>query len=394
MTPSVTRTPAGLILDGNEVDVYTLTSPGGVAIQVMTLGGIVLSIDAPDRDGQPGEVTLGHAEPWEYLDNRAYFGALVGRYANRIAGASFEVDGVSFRVDANDGANHLHGGVRGLHTQVWKAEPFESGGARGLVLSCKSPRGESGFPGELTVEVTYTLTDGGEWIVDYHAKTDRPTPVNLTQHTYFNLAGCGDVLGHRLQVAADRYLPVRPDGIPGGAPANVGGTPFDLRSPQPLGPGLASEHPDIRAVSGYDHSFILNANSDTGADGPAPDAPSPEGDTESDTPSPEVAPTARPAAHLYDPASGRTLTVLTTEPAVQVYTGNHLATIRNRSGEYYREHAGVCLETQHLPDSPNRPDFPNTILRPGKPFSSQTVFVFGTDADGKELGAAPDPETD
>lgn len=354
--PTVTRTSAGLIIDGREVELYTLTPGSGLELTLMTYGGIVQSIHAPDRDGRLADVTLGYASPWEYLHNPAYFGAIVGRYANRIAGGRFELDGQLMQLHLNDGPNQLHGGPRGFDAVIWNAAAFEREHECGAVLTYHSPHGEGGFPGSLDVEVTYTVTDRNEWIVDYRAATDRATPVNLSQHSYFNLAGAGSALDHLLHVAASTYLPVRPDGIPTGAPAPVEGTPFDLRTDRALREGIASNHPDIQAVAGYDHSLIL--------DGEA----------------------ASPAARLYDPGSGRTLSVFTSEPAIQVYTGNHLTGTPGKTGQDYQAFDGLCLETQHLPDSPNRPDFPDTILRPGTPYTSRTRFVFGTDTDGQELG--------
>ncbi|MFT4606268.1 MAG: aldose 1-epimerase [Rhodothermales bacterium] len=345
-TPTVTVQPSGFRVGAVQVETYTLTSPTGLELRVMTYGGIVLSILAPDREGSLADVALGYASAREYLDNPAYFGAIVGRYANRVGGGRLVIDGAPYQLDRNDGANHLHGGNRGLDAVMWDARPFQNDRVCGVELSCVSPDGHAGYPGNLTVRVIYTLREN-EWAVEYHATTDQPTPVNLTQHTYFNLAGSGTIRDHELQVAADRFIPVAGDGIPTGRPAQVENTPFDFRQPRRLGASIDSSNADIAAVGGYDHCFWLDVND------------------------------SLPAAKLTDPATGRTLSVFTTEPGTQVYSGNHLNGIPGKSGLPYRARDGVCLETQHFPDSPNRPDFPGTILRPGETFTSRTVFAFG-----------------
>lgn len=351
--PSVTVEPSGFWVGDREVQTYTLTSPGGLKLRMMTYGGIVLSILAPDRAGRFVDVTLGYSTPVEYLDNPAYFGAIVGRYANRIARGRISVDGVTYQLDRNDGPNHLHGGYRGLDAVLWSARPFQDDRVCGVALSCVSPDGHGGFSGNLAVRVTYTLLQN-EWTVDYHAKTDRPTPVNLTQHTYFNLAGAGSIEDHLLQVAADRFIPVSEDGIPKGGAAPVANTPFDFRQPARIGSRIDASNQDLQAVGGYDHSFWLAGERST------------------------------PAAKLTDPASGRTLSVFTTEPGMHVYTGNHLEGIPGKSGNPHRRRDGVCLETQHFPDSPSRPDYPSTLLRPGETYTSRTVFSFSTSPESKE----------
>lgn len=343
--PAVSVQPAGFWVGDREVEIYTLTSSTGLELRVMTYGGIVLSLLAPDRDGTFADVTLGYATPLEYLDNPAYLGAIAGRYANRIAGGRFSIEDRTYQLDLNDGANHLHGGNRGLDATVWEARPFRDDRACGIELSCASPAGQGGYPGNLEVRVTYTLT-GNEWSVEYHATTDEPTPVNLTQHTYFNLAGTGSIKDHLLHIAADRFIPVSQDGIPTGDAAPVEGTPFDFRTPRAIGERVDASNPDLEAVGGYDHSFWLN-----------------------DDPS-------FPSASLTDPKTGRTLTVQTNEPGIQLYTANHLTGIPGKAGIAYNARDGVCLETQHFPDSPNRPTFPTTILRPGETFTSRTVFTF------------------
>ena len=334
--------PAGFSASGREVEVYTLAAPGGVELDVMTYGGVVLALRAPDREGALADVALGYAAPVDYRENPAYFGAVVGRYANRIAGARCAVDGRPIRLDANDGPHHLHGGFRGFDAVVWDAAPFARDGARGLALAYESPDGEGGYPGALAVRVTYTVTDAGEWIVDYHATATRPTPVNLTQHTYFNLAGEGSALGHRLTSPAHRYVPVGADGIPTGPPEPVGGTPFDFRAGRALGDGVGEGHRQLAQVGGYDHTLVL--------------------------------PGAGLAARLGDPGSGRVVTVRTTEPGFQLYTANHVGGIEGKRP--YQAHDGVALETHRFPDSPNRPGFPDTVLRPGETYASRTVYAF------------------
>ena len=341
-----TPRPAGFAAGGREVEVYTLAAPGGLALDVMTYGGIVLALRAPDREGALADVALGYPAPAEYRENPAYFGAVVGRYANRIADARCEVEGRPVRLDANDGPHHLHGGFRGLDAVVWSAAPFARDGVRGLALTYESPDGEGGYPGALAVRVTYTVTDAGEWTVDYHATATWPTPVNLTQHTYFNLAGEGSALSHRLTSPARRYVPVDGDGIPTGPPEPVEGTPFDFRAGRALGEEIGEGHRQLAQVGGYDHTLVVPGGG------------------------------LRLAARLDDPASGRAVTVRTTEPGVQLYTANHVGGIQGKGAGPYRAHDGVALETHRFPDAPNRPGFPDTVLRPGETYASRTVYAF------------------
>ncbi|MFF9620478.1 aldose epimerase family protein [Streptomyces griseosporeus] len=316
----------GTLSDRTPVHRWTLER-AGVRVRVLSYGGIVQSVQAPDRDGVTGHVVLGFPDLEGYLTHpEPYLGALVGRYANRIAGARFTLDGRTYALVPNEGSNTLHGGKRGFDKHVWDVEPVE----HGLRLTRVSPHGEEGFPGRLEVTATYTLDDAGALHLAYEAVTDAPTPVNLTNHSYFNLSGGGDAGGHELRLAASRWTPVDAGLIPTGELADVTGTRFDFRAPRKTGPG-------------YDHNFVL----DKGAtDGPV-----------------EV-------AELYDPASGRVLTVATTEPGLQLYTADHL-------GEPFAPNEGVALETQHFPDSPNRPEFPDTVLRPGEVYRSETVYGFG-----------------
>ncbi|MGA5900057.1 aldose epimerase family protein [Streptomyces venetus] len=317
----------GTLSDGTPVHRWTLER-AGVRVRILTYGGIVQSVEVPDREGRTGDVVLGFPDLDGYLAHPGpYLGALVGRYANRIAGARFPLDGLTYALEPNNGPNSLHGGERGFDKRVWEGTPVE----HGVRLTRVSPHGEEGFPGRLEVSATYTLQESGALRIVYEAVTDAPTVVNLTNHSYFNLGGSGDAAGHELRLAASRYTPVDADLIPTGAPKDVTGTRFDFRQVRKTG-------------SGYDHNFVL----DKGL---------------TDTPV-EV-------AELHDPASGRVLTVATTEPGLQLYTADHL-------GEPFAPGDGIALETQHFPDSPNRPDFPSTVLRPGGLYLSETVYGFGT----------------
>ncbi|MFE0375752.1 aldose epimerase family protein [Streptomyces inhibens] len=341
MNTQVSREPFGTLDDGTGVDRWTLEAgSGGLRVRVLTYGGIVQSIEAPDRDGQRGRLALGFADLASYvMHGGSHFGALVGRYANRIAGASFTLDGRVYPLTPNDGRNSLHGGPRNFSRVVWEARPVE-GGVR---LRRVSPDGEEGFPGALDVRVTYTLSTGpgGDALrIAYRARTDAPTVVNLTNHTYLNLGGdgSGSATGHQLRLAASRYTRVDGSGIPvPGAPADVTGTRFDFRA--------------ARAVAGaYDHNFVL--------DGGVTGAP-------------------RTVAEMYDPRSGRALELATTEPGLQLYTADHFdGSLTGTSGVPYGPAAGLALETQHFPNSPNRPDFPGTVLRPGEIHRSETVYGF------------------
>ncbi|MEV0373193.1 aldose epimerase family protein [Streptomyces sp. NPDC050636] len=331
----------GALDDGTPVDRWTLES-GGLRVRVLTYGGIVQTIETPDRDGKSGQVALGFAGLESYVAHGgSYFGALVGRYANRIAGAAFALDGRSYALTPNDGPHSLHGGPRSFSRVVWDARPV----ADGVELRRVSPDGEEGFPGALDVRVSYTLAPGGALRIAYRARTDAPTVVNLTNHTYLNLGGddSGSATGHRLRLAASRYTPVDSTGIPVRAePADVTGTRFDFRKPR------AVDRP-------FDHNFALDGG---------------------------VAGTPRTVAELYDPRSGRALELATTEPGIQLYTADHLdGTLTGTSGTPYGPAAGLALETQHFPDSPNRPDFPRTALVPGETYRSESVYRFSVRPD-------------
>jgi aldose 1-epimerase len=351
-TATVKRAPFGQLPDGTAVDIFTLTGAGGMEVRTVPYGAIVVSIKVPDRDGRLDDVVLGFDSLDGYANPHPFFGAVVGRYGNRIARGRFTLDGKTYQLATNDGPNHLHGGVKGFDKRLWNAESFERGGASGVVYTLSSSDGDEGYPGNLNVRVTYTLTPANELTVDYDATTDRPTPINLTQHSYFNLAGAGrgDILAHRLTIEADRFTPVDETLIPTGELAPVDGTPFDFRQPIAIGARIAADHEQLRYGKGYDHNWVLNRSGAGLAH----------------------------AARLEDPATGRTLDVSTAEPGLQFYSGNFLdGTLTGKSGHVYQRRYGLCLETQHFPDSPNHSNFPSPILRPGERYQSKTVFAFG-----------------
>jgi aldose 1-epimerase len=351
-TRSVEKEAFGQTKDGVSVDLYTLTNASGMEVRAMTYGGIIVSLKVPDRDGQLGDVVLGYDSLDGYLKSSPYFGAIVGRYGNRIAKGKFTLDGEDYTLATNNGPNALHGGNKGFDKVVWKAESFEKDGGVGVVFSYTSPDGEEGYPGTLQAKVTYTLTDANELEFAYHAVTDKATPVNLTQHTYFNLAGdgSGDILGHELMLNASHFTPVDSTLIPTGEIRSVEGTPFDFRTPTAIGARIDADDEQIRFGGGYDHNFVLDRTTGSGL---------------------------ALAARVYEPTTGRVMDVTTTEPGVQFYSGNFLdGTITGKNGHVYGHRSGLCLETQHYPDSPNQSDFPSTILRPGEEYRSRTVYAF------------------
>jgi len=347
--PGVVKRVFGTMPDGRAVESFTLTNANGIEVTAIPYGAIITSLKTPDRSGQRGDIVLGFDSLDGYLKEHPYFGAIVGRYGNRIAGGRFTLDGQTYTLAKNNGPNHLHGGIKGFDKVLWEAAPI---GSNGVVFSRTSADGEEGYPGNLKVRVTYTLTDKNELIVDYLATTDKATPVNLTQHSYFNLSAgkSEDILGHELTINADRYTPVDATLIPTGELASVQGTPFDFRKPVAIGKRIDADHPQLANGKGYDHNWVLNR---TGSG-------------------------LQIAARVADPASGRTLEVRTTEPGMQFYAGNFLdGTLKGKGGQVYKRRSGFCLETQHFPDSPNQPKFPSTTLKPGQEYRSQTVFTFG-----------------
>jgi aldose 1-epimerase len=347
----VKRDSFGKTGDGRAVEVFTLTNKAGVEIKAISYGAIITSIRVPDRTGRLADVALGFESLAGYQNEHPYFGAVVGRYGNRIAKARFALDNQTYKLAANNGPNHLHGGVRGFDKYVWEAEPLS--GAAGVAFSRTSPAGEEGYPGTLKVRVSYVLSDAGELTIEYRATADQATPVNLTQHTYFNLAGhdAGPIVDHEVTIDADRFTPVDATLIPTGELAPVAGTPLDFRKPRRVGARIDDAHPQITFGLGYDHNWVLNRKGDG----------------------------LQLAARVSEAKSGRTLDVLTTEPGVQFYTGNFLdGTVKGKGGAVYHKRGGLCLETQHFPDSPNQPAFPSTIVRPGQTYASKTVWRFGT----------------
>jgi aldose 1-epimerase len=352
-TPTVTRMPSRASLAGNPIELFKLANGHGMELEVMTYGGIIRSLKVPDRTGAVADVVLGFDGPEGYLGDPPppYFGALIGRYGNRIAKGKFTLDGQTYTLATNNAPNHLHGGNKGFDKVLWTAAPRQSSEGASLVLTRTSPDGEEGYPGTLQARVTYTLTDRNELVIEYHATTDKPTPVNLTNHSYFNLAGegSGDILGHELMIDADRYTPVDDTLIPTGELASVADTPFDFRKATAIGARINQDNPQLKNGKGYDHNWVLNRQG-TGL---------------------------QLAARLSDPKSGRTLEIRTTEPGLQFYSGNFLdGTIKGKGGHAYALRSGLCLETQHFPDSPNHPAFPSTILKPGQSYDSKTVFTF------------------
>jgi aldose 1-epimerase len=343
---SVTKSTFGKLPDGRQIDLYTLDSGRGVKVKIMTYGAIVTSVEAPDRQGKPGEITLGFDSLEPYLGSHPYFGAICGRVANRVAKGRFSIDGVEYKLATNNGQNHLHGGNKGYDKAVWKAEAAEKGA--GVKLSHVSPDGDEGYPGKLSITVVYTLTDANELRIDYTATTDKPTPINLTNHTYWNLAdgGKSDVLGHVLKINADRYVPVDANLIPTGELKSVSGTPMDFTSPATIGSRI-DEVPG--EPKGYDHCFVLNQKS--------------PGELTM-------------AASVKEPKSGRVMEIYTTEPAIQLYTGNFLDGSLKSRGAEYKQHHSFCLEAEHYPDSINQPKFPSTLLKPGQTYHQTTIHKF------------------
>jgi aldose 1-epimerase len=336
---------------GRAVERYTLGSTDGLRVRVLTYGGIVQSIEAPDREGRMANLGLGFGTLDEYVASSPYFGALIGRFANRIANGRFSLDGVDYRLPINNGPNSLHGGTDGFDRQVWRAAPLADNILR---LALHSPNGDQGYPGALSVQVTYTL-QGNALRLDYDATTDAPTVVNFTNHSYFNLAGegSGSIEQHVLRLHAGSFTPIDANLIPTGSVEPVDGTPFDFRRPRPIGARLRESSDQLTYAQGYDHNFVLDS---------------------------QAATSPRPAARVVEPVSGRVLEVETTEPGVQFYTANFLdASLRGPSGRAYRQTDAFTLETQHFPDSPNQPQFPSTVLRPGQRFSSTTIFRFSTE---------------
>ncbi|WP_438765648.1 aldose epimerase family protein [Kushneria sp. TE3] len=360
MPPNVEQFVFGTLPDGRTVHGYRISNDRQLRMEVIEYGGIITSLETPDRDGHMADIVLGfnsledyRAPAYQKLN--PYFGALIGRYGNRIADGRFTLEGQTYQLATNDGPNHLHGGDEGFNQKLWQATPFSSSEGSGVVMRYTSADGEEGYPGELAVEVKYTLTHDDRLAIDYSARTTKATPVNLTQHSYFNLDGEGSasILDHVMTIDAAAYTPVNETLIPTGEIDSVAGTPFDFTTPMPIGARIEADNEQLDRGQGYDHNFVLKR-----------------------------APSSTPerAARVTSPASGRVLEVLTTEPGLQFYSGNFLdGSVSGKSGRAYGQRSGLALETQHFPDSPNQSGFPSTILQPGETLESHTVYRFTTE---------------
>lgn len=337
--------------DGQIVDIYTLTNKNGLEAKITNFGGIITSLKVPDRQGKIEDVVLGFDNLDGYLKGSPYFGALIGRYGNRIAKGRFTLNGVEYKLAVNNGENHLHGGIRGFDKVVWNAKPLKVPNGAALQLTYLSKDGEEGYPGNLSVKVIYTLTNTNDLKIEYWATTDKDTVVNLTSHSYFNFAGQGngDILNHQLLINARRFTPTDAGSIPTGELKNVKGTPFDFTSAFLIGARINDEDQQLKFGKGYDHNFVLNGRAGT----------------------------LRQAAVVYESNSGRLMEIWTTEPGIQFYSGNFLdGTITGKDGKVYQQRYGFCLETQHFPDSPNKPAFPTTVLRKGARYHTITIHKF------------------
>jgi len=343
--PSVTKSKFGNLPDGSSVDLFTLDSGNGVVAKVTNYGAIITELHVPDRRGVLGDVVLGFDTLEGYLAGHPYFGATVGRVANRIAKGVFEVDGKTYRLAINNGPNALHGGIKGFDKAVWRVEP-QSGAS--VLFKHRSPDGDEHYPGNLDVEVKMTLTTGHELVIEYRATTDKATPINLTNHSYFNLAGGGDVLGHELMINASHYTPSDSDLIPTGEIKSVAGTPRDFRKPVAIGSRFSQL---TSQPAGYDDNYVIDGGGKS----------------------------LVLAARVTEPVTGRTMDALTTEPGVQLYTANFLdGTLKGKGGKRYGQYGAFCLEMQHFPDAVHHPNFPSVILRPGEVYTQKTVYRFGT----------------
>lgn len=350
-TATITQQPFGKTTDGKSVDLYTLTNTNDMVVTIANYGATVVSIQVPDKKGTLGEVTLGYDNLDGYLEKGSYFGAIVGRYGNRIAKGEFTLNDATYTLATNNGVNHLHGGNKGFDKVVWEASPIE-GEEVGVKLTYVSNDGEEGYPGTLTSTVIYTLTNDNALKIEYDASTDKPTVVNLTNHAYFNLkdGGASSILDHELMIAADHFTPVDSTLIPTGELRPVQGTPFDFREMNAIGARIDHENEQLGIGLGYDHNFVFS----------------------------NKAGVLRKVAEVYEPTSGRTMEVETTQPGVQFYSGNFLdGSITSRGGDVYKKRNAFCLETQHFPDSPNQPEFPSVVLNPGENYQHATVYRFG-----------------
>ena len=344
----ITNSQFGLMPDGERIEIFSLANDQAMEVRIINYGGIITSIKVPDRDGKIDDVVLGHDSLEGYLNRSRYFGALIGRFANRIARGRFTLNGTGFQLAINNGHNHLHGGLRGFDKIVWEAQEIDEG----VQLNYLSKDTDEDYPGNLNATVTYRLNDANELRIDYYATTDRDTIINLTNHSYFNLAGSGTILNHELQIEADAFTPIDETLIPTGEIRNVKGTPLDFTSPTAIGARIGNPDQQLRLAGGYDHNFVLRG--DPGR--------------------------LRTAARVYEPQTGRMMEVFTTQPGLQFYSGNFLdGTLVGKSGRAYTKHSGCCFEAQHFPDSPNQPDFPSTVLRPGEKYHHTTIYRFSVE---------------
>lgn len=351
----VSKADFGKTATGTPVEIYTLRNSNGLTARIMTYGATVVSLEVPDKDGKLGDVVLGFDSVAEYEKGSPYFGCTVGRYANRIGGAKFSLDGKDYTLAKNDKENTLHGGKVGFDKVVWTAAEVQDKRGPSVKFTHTSPDGDEGYPGTLKASVTYTLTNNNRLRIRYEATTDKKTVCNLTHHSYFNLsgAGAGNILGHELQIEADRFTPVDATLIPTGELRELAGSPLDFRTATKIGARIDADDEQIKLGGGYDHNYVLRAPTD-------PKKP------------------LRKAATVHDPASGRTMEVLTTEPGLQFYTGNFLdGSLKGKGGKTYVKRGALCLEAQKFPDSPNKPSFPTSVLEPGQTYKQTTVYAFG-----------------
>ena len=347
----------GKLTDGTSLDLYTLRNRNGLEVQITNYGGAVVSIRTPDRSGEMTDIVLGYDQPQGYVDDPTFFGALIGRYANRIAKGKFSLKGVEYQLALNNAPNHLHGGVRGFNKAIWQPREVSRADGSALELSYLSKDGEEGYPGNLSVKVTYILTNANELRIEYSATTDKETIVNLTNHSYFNLAGAGagPILQHVLRINASRFTPIDETSIPTGELKPVKGTPFDFTQGTVIGSRIDQGDEQLRFGKGYDHNFVLNKKGKE----------------------------LSLAAEVYEPKSGRVLEMWTTEPGVQLYTGNFLDNAHGKAGKVYNKREAFCLEAQHFPDSPNQPSFPSPVLEPNQRYTQTTVYKFSVRGAGK-----------
>lgn len=344
------QTHFGISKDGENIGLYTLSNACGAQLKITTFGGRIVSLKMPDKNGNFDDVVLGYDNLSDYLDDITFFGALIGRYGNRIAKGKFSLAQKDYTLAKNNGENHLHGGIKGFHKVIWTAKIIGNENAEHLELNYLSRNGEEGYPGNLSVRVVYSLSENNDLKIEYSAETDQDTVINLTNHAYFNLAGSGTILNHQLQINADKYTPTDHTLIPTGELQNVKNTPFDFISPTAIGERINQMNEQLEYGNGYDHNWVLNK-------------------TENEF---------SLAATVFEPESGRTLEIFTTEPGIQFYAGNYLENVKGKDGKIYQKNEGFCLETQHFPDSPNHKHFPIVILRKGEPYSTVTVYKFSS----------------